>query len=438
MVVQIRALAYAGMAAVLLAGAVPALAAGGGNTRQCRKGCSTSTADTTAPTVAFSTPGSGTTVAGSVTLSGTAGDNVALAAVDTSVDGGPWTRASGTTSWSRALDTTSYGNGSHTLAARATDTSGNTRTTSIAVTVANPVPDTSAPVVVIAAPSSGTTVSGTVAVSGSAGDNVALARVETSVDGGSWQTASGTSAWSWTWNTASLPDGTHTVSARSTDSSGNASTSSVTVTVSNSTPSSPPPSSPAPNTQGSWTSPEGVRINVNSAGPWTISQVYSILTANALDLDRLGPTLTVNVQDTISSSTTTSATLSGGRYTNWTGTIYLKGINSSFANGPDDITAHEYGHAWASYWRYTAQGGSWAAYQSARWTAADGSTTLANDARTNSSYTWQTDEILADDYRILFGTAAAISQRAHMNSSIPDPRVVDGLRATLLGAWRGQ
>jgi hypothetical protein len=159
--------------------------------------------------------------------------------------------------------------------------------------------------------------------------------------------------------------------------------------------------------------------------------------ANALDLSAVAPTLTINVQDATTSQTQTSATNYAGSYTSVKSTMWLQGVNSSFANGPDASIAHEYGHAWSNYWYYTAHQGSWAGYLGARWTSADGSVTLATDARTGTSYSWNVREIIADDYRILFGTVAAVAERAgHLNTQIPDPRSVAGLRDYLLSSWR--
>jgi hypothetical protein len=159
--------------------------------------------------------------------------------------------------------------------------------------------------------------------------------------------------------------------------------------------------------------------------------------ANALDLDTIAPTLTINVQDATTSQTQTSATFYGGTYTNVKSTIYLQGTNSNFANGPDASIAHEYGHAWSNYWYYVGHQGSWGGYLNARWTTSDGSLTLATDSRTGTTYSWTVREIVADDYRMLFGTPAAVSERGgHLNSQIPDPRNVPGLADYLLNTWR--
>jgi hypothetical protein len=117
--------------------------------------------------------------------------------------------------------------------------------------------------------------------------------------------------------------------------------------------------------------------------------------------------------------------------------MWLQGVNSGFSQRPDDAIAHEYGHAWSWYWYYLGHQGSWAGYLNARWTTSDGSSTLATDSRVGTSYTWTIPEIVADDYRLLFGDSAAISERpTHLNTTIPDPRNVPGLKDYLQNQYR--
>jgi hypothetical protein len=182
--------------------------------------------------------------------------------------------------------------------------------------------------------------------------------------------------------------------------------------------------------------PEGVTIDVNSAGNWTAQQIYDLLKPSALQLSLIGPHLTINVQDTYASQTVTSASTSGGIYNSFSATIYLKGVNSTFSTQPDAQIAHEYGHAWTLYHLYMTENGNWSAFLNARWTTSDGSVTLATDPRLDSTYAWNRAEIIAEDYRLLFGDALAISERPmQMNTDIAQPTNVTGLRSFLLNTW---
>src|SRR5205809_52156 len=90
--------------------------------------------DSYAPSVAISSPSNNTVLSSTtVTLRGTASDNVAVQRVELSTDGTGWNTASGTTTWS---GTTTLHLGTNVIYARATDTSGNQATVQITVTVA--------------------------------------------------------------------------------------------------------------------------------------------------------------------------------------------------------------------------------------------------------------------------------------------------------------
>ncbi len=96
------------------------------------------TTDTTPPTVSLTAPTAGSTLSGTVAVNATASDNVAVASVQFLLDGANLgaavTSAPYTTSW----DTTTATNATHTLSAKATDTSGNVgNSTGVTVTVAN-------------------------------------------------------------------------------------------------------------------------------------------------------------------------------------------------------------------------------------------------------------------------------------------------------------
>jgi hypothetical protein len=107
--------------------------------------------------------------------------------------------------------------------------------TNVALTTAAqpPPPTNAAPSISIQSPGAGATVSGTVPVSGTASDEAGVAKVEVRIDGGAWVAATGKANWSYAWDSAGVPNGTHTVAARATDTGGLSTVTSVGVTVSN-------------------------------------------------------------------------------------------------------------------------------------------------------------------------------------------------------------
>lgn len=89
--------------------------------------------DTIAPTLQLQTPGNGATVAGLLSVTGTATDNVAVQKVEVRLDDGPWLTATGTSSWNVSLNSSNFLNGVHSLTARATDTGNNGTSTNLTV-----------------------------------------------------------------------------------------------------------------------------------------------------------------------------------------------------------------------------------------------------------------------------------------------------------------
>ncbi|WP_434383595.1 extracellular catalytic domain type 1 short-chain-length polyhydroxyalkanoate depolymerase [Melittangium boletus] len=190
--------------------------------------------DTTAPSVALTAPGSGASVSGTVKLTASASDNVGVAQVEFLVDGasvGIDTAAPYEAAWNSAT----AANGAHTLLARATDTAGNTTPSSaVSVTVTGGVSDTTAPSVALTSPAAGATLSGTVALTATATDNLGVSRVEFLVDGAvvASGTPTGGGTYTASWNTTTATTGTHTVRARALDAAGNTGLSTqVSVTV---------------------------------------------------------------------------------------------------------------------------------------------------------------------------------------------------------------
>ena len=192
-------------------------------------------ADTTRPVVSITSPASGATVSGIISVAMTASDNVGLARVDLYVDGQLHTRDT-TAPFAASWDTTKVANGGHTLVARAYDTAGNEGVSAtVTITVSNLVADATRPLVTITSPAAGATVSGMTGVTMTASDNLAVARVDLYVDGQryAWDT---TSPFTASWDTTRMANGSHTLVARAYDAAGNEGVSSaVSVTVRNST-----------------------------------------------------------------------------------------------------------------------------------------------------------------------------------------------------------
>lgn len=94
--------------------------------------------------------------------------------------------------------------------------------------------DNTPPTVQLTAPAAGATVTGSVALAATAGDDTAVARVEFLIDGA--QVGSDAAApYEVTWSSATVADGPHTVTARAVDTAGNTATSARTITTSNGT-----------------------------------------------------------------------------------------------------------------------------------------------------------------------------------------------------------
>ncbi len=112
------------------------------------------------------------------------------------------------------------------------DASGNLAT-SIDYTFTTPAVDSQAPTVSLTAPTAGT-VSGAVNLAANASDNVGIAGVQFRIDGVNVGTEDTSSPYGISWNSASVANGNHIITAVARDAAGNATTSgSVTVNVSN-------------------------------------------------------------------------------------------------------------------------------------------------------------------------------------------------------------
>jgi len=209
-----------------------------------------------APTVEITSPGNSTQVGGTVSINATASDNVEVTAVKFLVNGIAAATAAEAPylfSW----DTSALPSGSYTIAAEAVDAAGNVGKSSPVTLVV--LKDAQVPVVSLSSPVNGATLSGTVAVSASATDDVAVSKVEIFQDATLVFAGNGNPV-TYNWDTRAAVNGPHTLSAKAYDAAGNVGQSSiVTVNVLNDT------TAPAVSITSSLTSgPAGAALTVSA------------------------------------------------------------------------------------------------------------------------------------------------------------------------------
>src|SRR5207253_1858637 len=189
------------------------------------------TVDNAPPTASLTAPIAGASVAGTITVSASATENVGAAGVQFKLDGANLgaevTAAPYSVSWTSTTTT----NGAHTLTAVARDAAGNTATSAVvSVTV-----DNAPPTVSLTAPTAGASVAGTITVSASATDNVGVVGVQFKLDGANLGAEVAAAPYPASWNTATAA-GAHTLTAVARDAAGNATTSPAVSVTNDTTP----------------------------------------------------------------------------------------------------------------------------------------------------------------------------------------------------------
>ena len=190
------------------------------------------------PTVTISNPAPSSTIQAAVMVQGSAIASTSLSSIELWVDG---VQNSTTTTPAFAFNwnSTTVGNGPHTLTVIAREPSGVSGQASVSVSVNNVAPDTTPPTVTLFSPANTSTVAGSVPVQGTATDNVGVTSIQFFVDG----TLSGTatsSPFSFTWNSTLAAGGSHTLTVKAWDAAGNMGQASTYVLISYSTDLIPP------------------------------------------------------------------------------------------------------------------------------------------------------------------------------------------------------
>jgi fibronectin type 3 domain-containing protein len=131
-------------------------------------------------------------------------------------------------------DTTVAASTTYTYTVKAFDAGGNVSESSNPLTVTTPAADTTPPAVAMTAPAEGATVSGTIKLAANASDASGIGGVQFLLDGSPLGSEDTSSPYELSWNSTSVGNGQHTLSARARDGAGNtASSAATTVTVAN-------------------------------------------------------------------------------------------------------------------------------------------------------------------------------------------------------------
>jgi fibronectin type 3 domain-containing protein len=154
----------------------------------------------------------------------------------------PGNKIANTNSITSYTDRSVTGGTTYYYVVKAEDAAGNVSPPSNQI-AATPTVDTTPPTVSVITPTGGSTVTGTVSVEASAGDNVDVAGVQFKLDGANLGAEDTSPApYSVSWDTTTATNGSHTLTAVARDAASNTTTSSpVAVTVSNTAPPPPPP-----------------------------------------------------------------------------------------------------------------------------------------------------------------------------------------------------
>lgn len=175
---------------------------------------------------------------------------------------------------------------------------------------------------------------------------------------------------------------------------------------------------------GQYVTPEGVTIKIE-AGDYSAEAIYKLLRAEAYQLDLIGPSLTVRVQDKTFTQASTVAMGSNGTWTDFNATILLDvRPQAIFLNDPEYTIAHEYGHVWTLYHLYLTQQANWQAWLEARG--------LTSELRLDSAYDWSRYELIAEDYRKLFASPTG-AEWPYINDVVGDPS--PALRDWFIQTW---
>lgn len=183
------------------------------------------------PSVIITSPVAGATISGNTQVHADATDVLGITGVQFQLDGVNVGSLDTQASYEANIDTTVMANNStHTITAIATNIIGLTTATSVTVNVYNIPPP---PTVSITSPANNASVGGTVAVTADATDSVGVAGVQFKVDGANFGAEDTIAPYSTSWDSKTVGNGSHTISATTRSTDGQTTTTSITVNVQN-------------------------------------------------------------------------------------------------------------------------------------------------------------------------------------------------------------
>lgn len=188
--------------------------------------------DERAPTVAIRRPADGASVSGTINIEVEVTDDSDLADVTLALDGATLA-IDASAPYTFILNTARYARGTHVLTATATDVFGNAADFRISLSFDSDE-DTQAPGVTMESPPAGGTVRGVITILAEATDDRALSRGEVLIDSklaATVELAGVGATITHSWDTTTVTEGSHTITVRVFDTSGNANSASVAVTV---------------------------------------------------------------------------------------------------------------------------------------------------------------------------------------------------------------
>ncbi|HSX27521.1 MAG TPA: Ig-like domain-containing protein [Patescibacteria group bacterium] len=191
----------------------------------------TGTSDTVAPVANITSPTSGATVSGTVTVQASVSDNIGVVRTELYVDG-QLKSTSSSSPFTFSINTANFTNGGHVLQVRAYDAANNVgNSTDVNITVSNSTPpaDTLPPVVTISRPSAGDVIGNKLIINASASDNKLVSTMQAFIDGKPIGSVVSGGTIGFNYNSRKLSRGSHTITVIATDSSGNKGTSTVSI-----------------------------------------------------------------------------------------------------------------------------------------------------------------------------------------------------------------